>query len=154
MCEILVILQNPRTTPADPVKALRGPYGRGDFVVCMDDGHLWGSSERPPLFGVIKIPGVSRARGRVLCEHDADEIDETITDPVTGQPLRRVYQRVIRRRLRRLRVDDLPVGARNLLESGWLTIKVGTYNGPHDYTWAQVRNFIRNRRDGTDGVDL
>jgi hypothetical protein len=57
-----------------------------------------------------------------------------------------------RRRLWRIRWADLPVGARNLLEStGALTIKAtDAYTGPFDYTWTQVKSYFLNQLTGLD----
>jgi len=32
-------------------------YKKGDVVVIMPDGHVWGANERPPKFRTIRLPG-------------------------------------------------------------------------------------------------
>ena len=54
---------------SDPVKDLRGSYKRGDVVVVMEDGHVWGKEEHPktttynpPHFFILKILDVTVAQ--------------------------------------------------------------------------------------------
>jgi hypothetical protein len=63
------------------------------------------------------------------------------------------YQ-VFRRRLWKFRFDDMPTAARRKLrDNGELTIRAGTYDGSYDYTWAQVRSYIRNLKTNTDETE-
>lgn len=51
-----------------------------------------------------------------------------------------------------LRAADLPRAARQKFQQhGFVTIKVAAYyDGPHDYTWSQVKNFFRDNATGLD----
>lgn len=133
-CELLVkavdpIYNSSLSTNADNAGRTR----KGMMVVVMEDGHEWGTKERLPLFVVIKIPGVDASR--------VAKYLQTWTD-TNGV--------IVRARLWQLRWDDLPLAARNKLAAGGLTIKVGTYSGPYDYTWAQVKAYFRNLETGLD----
>jgi hypothetical protein len=56
MAELLVKLVDP---PVFWPKGQRDSrYYRGDVIVIMPDGHIWGREEAPPQFGVFKIPGI------------------------------------------------------------------------------------------------
>jgi len=131
MCEILVKATN--ATHPDPDIDRRGCYKRGYPVVVMPDGHPWGNEERLPLFVVIKLPGVSVETAQKYIEPWEDAL-------TPGQ--------TYCRRKWKIKVDDLPASAvQKLATDGELTIKVGTYAGEYDYTWAQVKAFFLNMRD-------
>lgn len=123
-----------------PDKDRRGAYKRGMPVVVMPDGHEWGREERLPKFIVLKIPGVS-----------VEKVKKYIDPQLEDAPNERGSYNTYRRRLWKLRWDDLPAGARNKLrDDGELTIKAGTYAGDYDYTWAQVKTYFRNLKTGLD----
>lgn len=44
-------------THPDPDIDRRGAYKRGDVVVIMPDGHVWGGAEGPPKFKQVDLPG-------------------------------------------------------------------------------------------------
>jgi hypothetical protein len=45
----------------------------------------------------------------------------------------------------------MPAAAlKKLRDKGELTIKVGDYAGDYDYTWLQVRNYLRNLKTNKD----
>lgn len=44
-------------THPDPDKDRRAAYKRGDVVVVMPDGHVWGGAEGPPKFVQMDVPG-------------------------------------------------------------------------------------------------
>lgn len=121
-------------THADPDKDQRGAYKAGMPVVVMPDGHQWGREEGLPKFVVIKIPGVP-------VESVQKYIDSQSPDG----------RLIVRRRRWLLRIAALPAAARNKLETaGALTIRAGDYKGPADYTWNQVRQYMRNQETGLD----
>jgi hypothetical protein len=129
MAEILIKARD--HTHPDPIKDQRGAYKRGMPVVVMPDGHEWGASEDLPAFVVLRLPGISVERVQQFLE--PIEVEET----VEGQAPR---PRMIRRRLWQISWADLPAGARSRLESsGALTIAASG----GDYTWAQIRNFLK-----------
>lgn len=98
MAEFLIKARN--ATHADPVKDARGCYKRGDIVVVMPDGHLWGSKEGLPDFVIVKVPGVDHERARKYLAQEP----------------------VLRRRFR-IRVDDVPLTIRNQLrDTGQVTV--------------------------------
>ena len=138
MAQILVMAID--KTHADPTKDRRGCYKRGYPVVVMPDSHTWGREECPPTFVLIKIPGASVDKVRKYLEPEREG-----TANADG-----IYP-VYRRRLWKFRFDDMPAAAlKKLRDKGELTIKVGDYAGDYDYTWTQVRNYIRNLKTNID----
>ena len=138
MAQILVMAID--KTHADPTKDRRGCYKRGYPVVVMPDSHTWGREECPPTFVLIKIPGASVDKVRKYLEPEREG-----TANADG-----IYP-VYRRRLWKFRFDDMPAAAlKKLRDKGELTIKVGDYAGDYDYTWRQVRNYLRNLKTNTD----
>ena len=138
MAQILVMAID--KTHADPTKDRRGCYKRGYPVVVMPDSHTWGREECPPTFVLIKIPGASVDKVRKYLEPEREG-----TANADG-----IYP-VYRRRLWKFRFDDMPAAAlKKLRDKGELTIKVGDYAGDYDYTWRQVRNYIRNLKTNID----
>jgi len=65
MAELLVMAQDP------PVPHPRA-FTKGMVVDIKDDGHIWGTEERPPLFRVIKIPGVPKEDLQFLLDSPTD----------------------------------------------------------------------------------
>lgn len=132
MAEILVKAIS--ATHSDPIKDQRGCYKRGMPVVIMPDGHQWGNEERLPKFVIIKIPDISKTR-----------LEKYLFPQLSGEI-------IIRRRLWQIRVEDLPVLAKNKLASnGELTIKAtDIYNGSFDYTWTKIKEYFRNLETGLD----
>ena len=127
-------------THADPVKDRRGCYKRGMPVVVMPDTHTWGLDERPPKFVVLKLPGVPVEKVKKYIEPERED-----TADADGR-----YQ-VFLRRLWKFRFDDMPAAAlKKLRDKGELTIKVGDYADKYDYTWTQVRSYLRNLKTNTD----
>jgi len=126
------------------IKDLRGCFKRGMIVGVMPDEHVWGGMEGLPIFVVIKIPLVSVDKTRKYIE---TWTERTGTD-AEGNPI--IETR--RRRLWQLRWADLPAVVRNKLATqGSLTIRASAvYTGPYDFTWAQVRAYIRNLMTGLD----
>lgn len=131
MAEILVKAID--HTHPDPEVDQRGAYKRGMPVVVMEDGHAWGSEEGLPKFWIIKIPGIAKSQVEKYIQPDIDESDPQ--NPVTR-----------RRRLWKIVHTELPQAALNRLnDDGILIIKAGAYDGPYDYTWAQVKNYFLNQ---------
>lgn len=127
---------------SDPVKDQRGCYKRGMPVVVMPDGHQWGTLERLPTFVLIKFPLISaeRVQKYIATQTELQLVNGELTPVVT------------RRRLWRIRWADLPLAARNKLQSsGELVIKATTdYTGTFDYTWTQVKQYWQNQQTGLD----
>jgi hypothetical protein len=134
MAELLVKLRS--VFHSDPTKDASGAYKRGQVVVVMPDDHPWGREEVPPKFFLIKVPGVS-----------VGQVQKYTQQQVEGGV-------ITRRRLWVIRWKDLPEAARDkVLDTGMLIIKVGTYAGPFDYTWTQVKGFFRNQLTGIDETE-
>lgn len=55
MAELLIMAADTGST--DPV----GKWYGANIVVAMEDGHQWGREEGPPVFYILKVPGVSKA---------------------------------------------------------------------------------------------
>ena len=127
-------------THADPVKDRRGCYKRGMPVVVMPDTHTWGREECLPKFVIIKIPGVSVDRVMKYLKQERED-----TADAEG------FYPIYRRRLWKFRFDDMPAAAlKKLRDNGELIIKVGDYADKYDYTWTQVRSYLRNLKTNTD----
>jgi hypothetical protein len=101
MAELLVKLTD--ATNADPVKDAQGCYKRGDVVVVMPDGHVWGRQEGPPTFCVVKVPGLSVEDARKYTE---PQVEQRMTNLAGLQPT------MVTRRLHRLKIDALTTAAR------------------------------------------
>jgi len=65
MAELLVMAQDP------PIPHPRA-FTKGMVVDIKDDGHKWGAEEKPPLFRVIKVPGVPKEELRFLLDSPED----------------------------------------------------------------------------------
>lgn len=138
MAEILVKAVN--ATHSDTDKDRSGCYKRGMPVIIMPDGHSWGGEERLPKFILIKVPGIS-----------VDLVKKYVDTQLSDSPDEDGRYPIYRRRLWRIRLEDIPVAARNILaNTGMLVIKAGKYNGEYDYTWKQIRAYFRNLKTGID----
>lgn len=62
MAEILVKAVD--AVHPDPEKDRRGAYKKGDIVLAMPDGHVWGSGEGPPTFVRILCPELGELTAR------------------------------------------------------------------------------------------
>ena len=132
-------------THADADKDRRGCYKRGYPVAVYPDGTNWGAEECLPKFVIIKIPGVAVDHPTLL-KYCGMEYDDT-PDADGTYP-------VYRRRRWQIRWADLPLAARTRLQDdGELIIKVGTYAGTYDYTWAQVKGYFRDLKTGLDETE-
>jgi hypothetical protein len=101
------------------------------------DGWAWQALERLPRYVVLKLPGVavSTALKYLSLWYGPPDVEGSVP--------------MLRRREWHIEVDSLPAAAvQKLATTGELTIKVGGYSGTYDYTWNQVRTFIRNLRTG------
>lgn len=123
----ILVLIDRDATHADPVKDERGCYKRGDIVAVHEDSAHDGDLERNPVSApwvLIKVAGVTKAQAERVLEPDRE------SDAADAR--RRT------RRKWRLNPDDLPAGVRAALRR----------DRYFETTLAQVRNFIRNKRDG------
>lgn len=76
-------------------------YKRGHVVDVRPDGWAWGREERLPRFVVIQIPGMTVAQARRLTGEHRDDTD----------------RRMLGRREHRIVLEELPIAARNALET-------------------------------------
>lgn len=128
---------------ADLAKDQRGCYKRGMPVVVRPDGHQWGTKERLPNFVVVKFPLIPVQRLEKFIESERTRVGDEM--------------QVIRRRVFRILWSDLPVAARNKLQTtGELVIRATPdYTGQFDYTWTQVKNYWLNQATGlTETADI
>jgi len=72
MAELLVMAQDP------PVPHPRA-FTKGMVVDIKDDGHKWGTEEKPPLFHVVKVPGVAKEELQFLLD-SPDDPDPNVRD--------------------------------------------------------------------------
>ena len=106
-------------------KDRRGNYKRGDPVVIMPDGHIWGREEGLPKFFIVKIPGLAVETAK---KYIAEQMDST--DP--EKPV------LFRRRRFGLPVDSLPNPVKNAVNNqGIVTV-----------TLAQARQYMIDKVTG------
>jgi len=142
MAQILIRAKN--NTHSDPTKD-RWSYKTGMPVVIQDDDHIWGSKEGLPDFVVIKFPLVPKSRLEKYIT--PEEVQNGFEDDLVT-----LKYDIYRRRLWKLRLDDIPLGERKKLQTdGELIIKATPeYNGKYDYTWDQIRTYFRNLNTNLD----
>ena len=63
-------------TCSDPETDKKAAYKRGDVVVVMPDGHVWGNAEGLPKFERVDLPGVSVEEVRHLANSEAQALEE------------------------------------------------------------------------------
>lgn len=129
----------------DPVKDLRGCYKRGDIVQAMDDSAF--GREDPPGSGTYIVDDVYLAENPIS--------DQFVMVKVTGITLQRALdfmapdidpldpEVIVLRRRYRIRVDDIPLAIRQELQQKRFV----------QVTATQIRDYVRNKRTGTDGID-
>lgn len=112
---------------------------RGAIVEARDDAHPFSAYERT-VFVRLWAPGVplDRLYRFVRPQHD----------PITPRRFLRKWRHL-------LRWSDLPAAARNRLQNAREIVVSTTFHDPAihpsaDYTWAQVRSFLRDLQAGTD----
>lgn len=123
-------------TNPDGTKDVRGCYKRGDPVLVRDDGWPWGAKELlPPAQGgkFVRVRITDRTAAQIATAVQ-NRWGVDIDSPETSAGA------LVRRRLLRLRVDDLPAGVRNQLNT----------TGLYETDFATARNFIRNKLTGED----
>jgi len=72
MAELLIRLKN--NTHVDPVKD-RMCYKRGDIVVVMPNGHVWGKEEGLPDFAVVVVDRSVKFMKRFISEHKVERME-------------------------------------------------------------------------------
>ena len=130
----LLLVMGANKAHSDPLKDQRGSYKRGDIVDVYEDDRHDGDLVRNPIappFVLIRVNGVTAAQVRAYIE---PQVTERI-DPDQG-----FVREVVRRRLFRLRVDDLPLTVRQAL----------VRDRYYETNAATVRRFIRNKVTNQD----
>ncbi|MCP4126928.1 MAG: hypothetical protein GY753_07690 [Gammaproteobacteria bacterium] len=79
---------------ADPEKDRCGAYKRGDVVVVMPDGHVWGGAEGLPKFLRVSLPGVTVAEFQHTAGSDCETAQDIIPRAMRRMPnlMRRVLK--------------------------------------------------------------
>ena len=119
-----------------------GAYQRGHIVDVTPDTHCPAVSGLP-TFVRLWVPLVSVG---VIKERYTSMLWDVL------EP-----ERLNHKRRFRIQWDELPAGAKQqVIGSGALIIKAGAaYTGPYDYTWEQVRGFIKdNLMDTREDMDI
>jgi hypothetical protein len=129
-------------THTDPIENVRGVGKRGFPIVCQPDGHVWGDQETWPNYVYIKVPLISCSKMEKYLQiyYDWDNPDVNGRFPIKMP------------RLWKLRWADLPQGAKDkFLNNHQLIIKAAAaYTGSYDYTWNQIKTYIRNQYTNLD----
>ena len=150
MAELLVKAID--ATHPDPTKDQRGCWKRGMIVEIRPDGCIYGTAETLPTFYKIKLPLVPMDHPLLLRLTEPQQVQDGFEeDGITPQ-----YTSV-RRRACWLKHLSIPLAARNKLAStGELIIKANpAYDGPYDYTWAQVKNYFwDDDRQGSVNIEM
>lgn len=120
-----------------------GGYRQYMPVAATEDGVADTCSQTYLRFYLIRVPGVPAERvQKYFAPHLAGVPDESGDIPTVA------------RRRWILRAADFPLAARQKFQSqGYVTIKVGDYDGPYDYTWSQVKRFFRDNMTGLDETE-
>lgn len=96
-------------------------YKRGDIVDVRPDGWGWGLSEGPPLFVVVKIPGVSAKAYQHLTDPHYSEILGADATPI-----------MLKRREWKVNLDSVPA-------------KSGISSGRAELSLSAARSVIENK---------
>lgn len=124
---------------SNPDKDKRGCYKIGMIVEIRPDGCVYGTEEGLPKFYIIKIPMVPIDHPILVKLTKPQMVQNGLEeDGITP------HYDTVRRRQHWLQHHSIPAGARNkLMTEGELIIKANSaYNGPYDYTWAQIKNYL------------
>lgn len=123
----LFLLYGKNNTHIDPEKDARGCYKLGDIVEVLDDSKHDGDLVKNPIappFYLVRITGVTKAQAEKYMAPYIDPATVGTDSPVT-----------LRRRLHNVEVASIPLAVRQKLQADRYV----------EFTWTQVRNFIRNR---------
>lgn len=96
----------------------RACYRRGDIVVVMPDGHVWGRQEGLPKFYQVSIPGLSVELAKKVIESEMD-----------------AENKFVARRKWGLLINNLPVLMQNKLQN----------EGRIEASIEQVKNYLKNK---------
>lgn len=126
----LFLIYDKDNTHADPLKEARGCYRRGDIVEILDDSKHDGDLVKNPIMPpwiLVRVTGITKEQALKYMEPYIDPATVGTERPVT-----------LRRRKFNVEVDTIPQAIRQ---------KIGKDRFV-EVSWAQVRNFIRNRMTG------
>jgi len=123
----LFLIYGKNNANSDPLKEARGCYKIGDIVEVLDDskhdGDLVANPVAPPFY-LVRITGVTKEQALKYMAPYIDPVTVGTENTVT-----------LRRRLHNVEVDNIPLAVRQ-------TLLADRYI---EFTWQQVRNYIRNR---------
>jgi hypothetical protein len=122
----------------------RGCYKRGMPVVIMDDGYKWGSSECPPLFFIVKVPGVPKEKMQKYIEAWND------TTFIAQNPFV-----MHKRRIWTIKIDDMGKPVTDALTAkGTLSVNaVDASKVGHDFTWDEFQKYFVNQITNEPGKE-
>jgi hypothetical protein len=126
-------------THVNPEKDQRGCYKLGMIVEIRPDGCVYGLSECLPTFFKIKLPLVPINNPILMRLMESQQVHNGFEDDGTTPR----YD-IVRRRRCWLKHIDIPQAAKDKLrDTGELIIKANAaYEGPYDYTWTQIKNYL------------
>ena len=128
----LFLVYDRNNTHSDLEKEVRGSYKMGDIVEVLDDskhdGDIITNPISPPFY-LVKIIGVTKEQAQHYMEpyYDPTTIGIEGVPPVT-----------LRRRKFNVEINNIPAVIKNKLMTDRYV----------EVTWAQVKNYIRNRMTG------
>lgn len=134
----LFLIYDRSNTHPDPTKDARGCYKLGDIVEVHDDsahdGDIVTNPIMPPFY-LVRITGVTKAQ--------AEKYMLSYRDPAT-EGIPGVRPVTLRRRKHHVEIDNIPAGVK-------ATLQADRYI---EFTWAQVRNYVRNKMTGELAGDV
>lgn len=130
----LLVKRQANYTHFDPVKNEAGVSQRGDMIVAMPDGWVWGREEHPltairfnpSRFFIVKIPGITVAQAKKYLQPRVDSFDSE------GYPITKTS------RLWEFEVDSVPQWVKDDIKN----------NGEVTVTWNQIKSYIKNKKTG------
>lgn len=128
MCRVLVRWrEKPRSIRSDD-KHERTRTLRGDPIVAMDDGHVWGREEGLPNYVSLDMDGVPKEQMRQFIKPEKGILVDQFSKPI-----------FIHKRAYNIELDRLPKSVRDGLRR----------DGRAAVTWAQVTGHITHKLTGT-----
>ena len=126
----LFLVYSKNNVHPDPIKDARGSYKRGDIVEVLDDSKHDGDLVKNPIMSpwiLVRITDVTKTQALKYMEPYIDPATVGTEQPVT-----------LRRRKFNVEVDTIPQAIRQKIAQDRFV----------EVSWAQVRNFVRNRMTG------
>lgn len=142
MCEVIFRARPSHRT--DPTELRISGKRRGRIEAVMPDGYVWGNLEGPPLFAIMKLPGVPVSA--------MEKYLEPVMEPDPDGEPDGSEMRVRRARRWELRFSALPrpVHDRLAMSTGLIVRSPPHFTGAADFTWVQLKRFFRDLETGQD----